>query len=72
MLGALGALPEELGSILRTHMAAHSYLQLQLYGMQYLHTNMHAGTIHITHTQRMHIKSKHINHKKFKRTLFFF
>jgi hypothetical protein len=42
-LRALAALPEDLGSIPNTHMAAHNSLELLFQETQYLHKDMHEG-----------------------------
>jgi hypothetical protein len=42
-LRALGIIPEDLGSISSTHLAAHYCLSLQLQRVQHLHTDTHAG-----------------------------
>lgn len=42
-LGVLAALPEDPGSVLGTHMVAHSSLWLQFQGRQHPHTDIYEG-----------------------------
>jgi hypothetical protein len=46
-LGALAALPEDLGSIPSNHLVAHTFLYIQFSGIWHPHTGIHANKISI-------------------------